>query len=344
MSDDFRGQRLLVVAVRFFDYEQAVVRRLRERGAEVDFYDDRPSNSVVVKGLIRFDRRLLHWQIRRYYRRLLARVKTKNYDYFLLIKGEAVPQWFLKEIRTLNPGMVCIGYTFDSVSEHGYFKTIGKAMDRVFTFDRADALRENWGFRPLFFLEDYRRAGSVVAERKWDVVMVGTAHTDRYRVGEAVKSAAERLALRSFFYYYAPGKFYFRLRRWFDRNLSAFDLKKLSFQKLAHGQILELYAQTCAVLDINKPYQNGLTMRTFEVLAASRKLLTFNADVVNYPFYSPQNIKVLDRENPVLDRSFFTTPFEPIPEEALHYMTLDAWLDALFFEDQQTYWEQKRQP
>ena len=42
-----------------------------------------------------------------------------------------------------------------------------------------------------------------------------------------------------------------------------------------------------AVLDIEHPKQVGLTMRTFEVLASGRKLITTNRSIINHEFYDP---------------------------------------------------------
>ena len=56
----------------------------------------------------------------------------------------------------------------------------------------------------------------------------------------------------------------------FDQNFKRFDLDKLSFDKLTHEQISDIYSNSFAVLDINKPFQLGLSMRTFDTLASSK--------------------------------------------------------------------------
>ena len=334
---DFKGKKILLISVRFFGYEKAIVERLQELGATVDFFDDRPSNSVLQKGIIRVFRSFLAFQIQKYYRSVLKKTEHKKYDYFLLIKGEAIPLSFLKKIKKENPGMKMIAYTYDALHEHPRFADFIPYFDKSITFDRTDALNKNLGFRPLFFLDQYRKSHSH-SQPEVDVTFIGSAHTDRYLIGEKVRKACEKDGLTSFFYYYAPGKTALVLKRIFDRSFKDFDLRKASFNKLSHSEISRYYEQTKAVLDINKPFQNGLTMRTFEVLASGKKLITFNEDIKNYPFYHPQNILITNREQPEIPQNFLASKTVSIPEETLQLMSIDSWLNGVFFEDQRNYW------
>lgn len=333
-----KDKKILFLSVSFFKYEQAIVKRLTEMGAQVDFYDERPSNTNISKGIIRLNKKLYQLQIRKYYHKILNEIQGRNYDFFLLIKGEAIPAFFLEKIKKNNPRMEMIHYNFDPLSEYPGLISNLKYFDKKFTFERRDAQTFNLHFRPLFYLNEYKDSTQETASFDYDMVFVGSAHTDRYIVGEKVKSAADNLRLRTFFYYYAMGKIAFRLKKLFDKSLKLFDLKKVSFEKLNHEQIIDYYKRSKAVLDINKPFQNGLTIRTFEVLAAGRKLITTNADIKNYPFYHPDNILVIDRENVKLQPDFFTTKFIRMDDNVLYMMSLDSFIECLFFRDQDSYW------
>ena len=127
-----------------------------------------------------------------------------------------------------------------------------------------------------------------------------------------------------------------------DKNLKQFDLTKVSFEKLNHQQIIGFYRKTKSVIDINKPFQNGLTIRTFEVLACGKKLITTNTYIINYPFYSPENVLVIDRERIYLDADFFKTDFKGVDPDILYKMSLDSFLDCLFGDPQDDYWNSFR--
>ena len=334
------GKNILFLSVSFFSYEKAIAERLRQWGANVDFFDERPSNTVLSKGIIRIYPEIYRFVIDSYYRRILKLTAGRPYDFLLLIKGEAVPDFFLEEIRRRNSAIRMIYYTFDPIDEYPKTRSLLKFFDICFTFDRADAEKYKISFRPLFFLDEYRANchTSVDKNQVWDICFIGSAHTDRYTVGEEIRKNADRLGLRSFYFYYAPGKIAFYLRRIFDPNMKKFDLKKVSFNKLRHRDIIDRYRKSVAVLDINKPFQDGLTMRTFETLAMGRKLMTTNPDIRNYPFYNPKNILVVSRDHIELQPDFFTSDFQEIPENILEKMTLDSWIECLFIRNQDEYW------
>ena len=334
------GKKILFLSANFFGYEKAIQKKLEELGSEVDFYNERPSNSLLSKGIIRVKSTLLKRRIDAYYSKILQEIADRKYDFFLLIKGETVPLFFLEKFNKFNPNATKIFYSYDAASEYPKFLKLYPYFDRNFTFEPADALQYNLHFRPLFFLENYgvKRESQ---NREYDLVFIGSAHTDRYIIGEEVRAKAEELKLKTYFYYYAPGKTTFALKKIFDKNLKKFDVKKLSFKKLQHSEIAAIYAKSFAVLDFNKPYQKGLTMRTFEALASGKKLITTNSDIKNYPFYSAENIEILDRENPELSLRFFQSSYKNIDKSILSKMTLESWIECLFIRDQDDYWKRK---
>lgn len=337
-----KGKKILFLSVSFFKYENAIAKRLTELGADVDFYDERPSNSNLSKGIIRIYKNLYHVKINNYYNRILDEIQGKKYDYFLLIKGEAMPAFFLEKIREDNPAMEMIYYNFDPLTEYPNLIYNLKYFDKKFTFEYNDSVKYNLNFRPLFYVDEYKDLNQISQKAEYDIVFIGSAHTDRYIVGEKVRAVANAQHLRSHFYYYAMGKMAFRLKKIIDKNLKQFDITKVSFDKLNHLQIIDFYKKTKSVLDINKPFQNGLTIRTFEVLASGRKLITTNVDIKNYPFFNPENILVLDRENIVLDSDFFANDFKSLDEKTLYMMSLDSFIECLFDESQDDYWNSFR--
>ena len=336
---DLRNTNILFLSVSFFQYEIAIVKRLRELGACVDFYDERPSNSNLSKGIIRFNKKWYQYQIDSYYQKIISEIKNKKYHYFLLIKGEAIPSYFIEKVKELNPEITCIYYNFDSLEEYPNLVSHLPYFDKNFTFDRKDAQKYNLHFRPLFYLDEYQNKKSNNENLKYDISFIGSAHTDRYLIGEKVRKLAENLTFQSYFYYYAMGKISFKLKRIFDKNLQYFNTQKISYQKLNHKQIIKIYQQSKAILDINKPFQNGLTIRTFEVLALGKKLITTNTDIVNYPFYNPQNILVINRENIKLPEEFFSSKFKEIDKETLSMISLDSFIECLFIKNQDEYWQ-----
>ena len=340
LQDILQSKKILLFSVSFFNYEKIIGERLKELGADVDFYDERPSNSIFVKGLIRLKRELYKVQIDKYFKRILGDIKNKRYDYFLLIKGEVVPDFFIEELKALNPNIIMIYYNYDSFKNNPNAQSILKYFDKKFTFDKKDALDYKINFRPLFFSKEYEEINDIHNGFEYETMFVGTAHTDRYIISEKVKSWCEKNKYRSYTFYYSPSKSVFYFKKRFDKTFKTFDINKITFKSLQHSEIIKLYKKSKAVLDINHPFQTGLTMRTFEALGAGRKLITTTPYVKEYPFYNPQNILEIDRENVILNKDFFETDFVKMDIESLHKMSLDGWIDCLFNKEQDEYWLQ----
>ena len=335
---NLEGKKILFFSASFFGYEKAIVNRLQELGAEVDFFNERPSDSVLTKGIIRVANHLYQMKIQKYYGNIFQKTEDKNYDFFLLIKGESIIFSFLEKFKKVHPETKMIFYSYDALREYPKFLKLYPYFDQNFTFEPKDAKKFDLHFRPLFFLNNYRNSQKNNSP-KYDLVFIGSAHTDRYLIGEKIRKVCERKNLKTFFYYYAPSKISFTLKKIFDNNLEKFDIKKLSFKKLKHYEIESFYTDAHAVLDINKPFQEGLSMRTFESLAAGNKLITTNPDIKNYPFYNNENILILNRKNLEIDAYFFKKDFDEIDKEILEMMTLDSWLECLFVENQDNYWK-----
>lgn len=336
-----KGKNILFISASFFAYEKEICKKLSEKGAIVDFFDERPSNSYIAKGIIRVNRRIYQKNIDRYYRNILKKINNKKYDYFLLIKGESIPIFFLQKLREHNLVKKSIFYAYDSLDEYPQTFKILHYFEEKFTFDHIDSQKYNLKFRPLFFIPTYQEDNISVAPVKFDLSFIGTAHSDRYLVGERVKNVAKVNHISTYFYYYAMGKFAFKLRKIFDKNMKNFDGEKVNFQKLSHHQIKEIYNQSKAILDINKPLQRGLTIRTFEVLAMKKKLITTNFNIKNYPFYHPNNVLIIDREDVMLPKDFFERDLVEINSQDFYMMSLDSWIECIFINDQKKYWNIK---
>lgn len=325
------NKNVFMLSVSFFNYENLIKEEMVAMGAEVDLFDERPSNSFYSKAIIRLKRSFYQVNIDKHYKNIIEKIKSKRYDFFLLIKGEVVPAFFLKFLRKENPKIVFIYYTYDSFKNNPNGLSILSYFDRKFTFDREDAIKYNLSFRPLFYASEYATVNQQETNTyKYDLSFIGTAHSDRYSISQKLNDWCKKYNLKMFNFYFSPSETLFKFKKLTDKNFKNFDEQKISFKSLSHKQIVEIYKDSKAILDINHPGQNGLTMRTFETLGAGRKLVTTNADIKSYPFYNENNIYIIDRQNPELVEQFFEKEFEEIENTVYFSMSLKGWIKELF--------------
>lgn len=326
-----QNKSILLISVKFFNYEVLIKNELERMGATVALYDERPSNSFLSKAIIRVKKEVYKNKITAYYNKLTKQLENERFDYFLLIKGEAIPKFFIEFLRKKNPNIKLIYYTYDSFKNNKNGLDIMNLFDVKFTFDSNDAVKYNMGFRPLFFATDYANLYLQNENHfKYNLAFIGTAHSDRYTIAENASNWCKLNAYKMFTFYFSPSKLLFKIKKITEKSFKNFDVQKISFKSLSHVEIIEIYKHSKGILDINHPGQNGLTMRTFETMGAGRKLITTNENVKKYPFYNPQNIWIIDRGKPQYDKSFFESDFVPINEDIYRSMSLTGWIEEVF--------------
>lgn len=324
------GKNILVLSVKYFGYEQAIVQKLQSFGAHVDFYDERPSNSLLAKGIIRLGRTFYKRKIDAYYRKILNRVSKTQFHFLLVLRGEVVPAFFLQEFRKRNPYAHFVYYTWDSFENNKHPLNILEYFDARYTFDRNDARHYKLKFRPLFFMDEYGRLYNPdLKDHQYDLLFLGTAHSDRYSISTKIIEWCQAKDLCSFAYYYCQSRSVFLYKKLFDPLFEKFEYKKISFQPLSRDAVLNLYRESSVILDINHPAQSGLTIRTFEALGAGKKVITTNQEIKKYPFYNKNNILIIDRKDPKLRLDFFQSPFMPLDRTVLFNMSLSGWINEI---------------
>ena len=325
-------KNILFISVDFFEYTLQIKNILLNKGYKVDFFDERPSNNIFTKGLIRLKSSFINFFINQYYKKIDKQIANNNYDILLVIKGECITRKFLLNFKINNPNAELIFYTWDSFTNNSNQFNILDLFDRSYTFDPDDSKKYNINFRPLFFLDNFKDlANKKKYSYRYDFLFIGSAHSDRYIICEKLIEFISVLGLKSYTYYYLQDKLVFYFKRLFDPTFMYFNVSKINFKNLSMNSILNLYKDANVILDIHHPSQNGLTIRTFETLGAKKKIITTNEQIKKYIFYNSNNILIIDRKSPKIDINFFKQNFQDCDKDLYYAMSLDGWIDSIFF-------------
>lgn len=326
------GKRILFFAPKFFGYEVAIADKLQELGANVMQFDERPKNNFLTKALIRIDRNIIKRTITQYYKNILGQTQQQQFDFVFVVNLEAMTPEIVEMLRKQQPQAKFILYMWDSIKNKKPAQLAFKLFDWCYSFDKNDASTlPNVNFRPLFFIDEFdSKTWNTKTNILYDLCFIGTVHSDRYNLVKSVKKQADNLGLRTYFYLYFHNKilfFYKKLRdiKFYNARVSEFEFSPISAIDLA-----QKIKESGAVLDVQHPHQTGLTMRTLEMLGASKKLVTTNSHIVEYDFFNPQNIAVIDRENPKIDASFFKTEFAEVDSHIRDRYAIRGWLLEIF--------------
>lgn len=322
--------RVLMIAPSFFGYEEAIAREIQSQGHEVDLVDERPSNAPLARAIVRIAPFLLRGPITRHFTALLHRTRAAPPDLVLVIKGEVVPEWFLGELRSQFPDARFVYYTFDSFSNSPQGVALLPLFDAAFSFDVGDARR--WpgvAHQPLFYRPEFHPGQ---APRDLDVSFIGTLHGDRHAFVHAVAATVppERRSL----WFYTPAAWYFWARKLLVPRYRGIPWSDVRTTPLAIGSVADTMRRSKAVVDLQRPGQAGLTMRTFEVLASGAALITANASIRDEHFYDPARVLIVPADPSRVDPASVAAFIDDLPArgtspEGFEKHALAAWTSAI---------------
>jgi hypothetical protein len=285
-------KRVLFICPAFFGYEVSITNAIIANGYEVDFFDERTSNNSIYKAVFRVKKDLLSSQIKKHYDNILNKIKTKKYSYFLLIKGEVVPEWFIIAFKQINPEAKLIYYTYDSFNNNNANSIyILKHFDKCYSFDFEDVISNpQLKLKHLFYTDEFKIEENDNHTKKHSISFVGTLHSARYTIVKNMFKSFNDV----FTFFYMPAKWFFLFEKITKKDYRKISWNEVSFDKLSKKQVAQIFKESKSVLDIQRTGQAGLTMRTFEVLASGAILITTNTHIKQTDFYQEEKIVIVD--------------------------------------------------
>lgn len=334
VENSLYGKRVLFIAPMFFGYEKLIKEELERKGAIVDYFNDRPGNDFWTKALIRVNRFLLAHKTNSYYKSIIESTSKNSYDHVLIVRGEAISPKMLSLLRQAQPKARLSLYLWDSMRYNPNAKKLLDGFDKVYSFDRSDVdSYPKIQFLPLFYAHEFESAADWDGDTTYDACFIGTIHTDRYKVLEKIIDDLRSKGRKVFVFCYYPSKRLYFLRALINPGFYRFGKRYISFEGMKLKELVANIAKSKAIIDINRPGQLGLTMRTIEAVGSRRRLITTNYDIINYDLYGSGAVMVVDRENPDIPESFFAGNVKAFDLPLREKYSVSTWVDRLFTHD-----------
>ena len=326
------GKTVLLLAPKFFGYELEIKKELENLGAKVIYFDERPKNDFFTKVFIRLNlKSFISKKIDDYYKNIIQEIKDESIDFLFLIAPETVSIENIKQIKSIHKNIKIISYFWDSIKNKKTALEYLAYSNKFFSFDLKDAEADiRIEFLPLFYIDDYKNIANIENELVYDISFIGTVHSDRYKIIKKIEEQAKELNLKTYFYFYSPSKILFFFQKLFKKDFKYIKWKDVSFKSLSKSDVIDIIKQSKTIIDIQHPFQTGLTMRTIEMFGAKKKLFTTNKDIENYDFYNRSNIFIINRNEPKLDFDFFKKDYEEIDKTIYEKYSLNSWLKIIF--------------
>lgn len=203
---------------------------------------------------------------------------------------------------------------WDSLTKSPKNKQNIDLFDAVFSYDREDCGRYNF-VKINNYLDPSWFTCISLENARYDIFSVMSFTRERY--SQIVNFLDDNPNICPNIYLYIDNE---RKRKYInDTRVKVIDTIMLG------DELKENIENSKVILDLLQGHQTGMSFRVYESLAYKRKLITTNANIVNYDFYNPSNIFILEGES--VPESFFYTDYEDVPEDIISKYHLSSWVE-----------------
>ena len=190
---------------------------------------------------------------------------------------------------------------------------------RVYTFDISDSKEFDIEYSPEYYTEHQE---NIKYDLKYDVCYVGADKTNvRLKNLLDIKEVLRKNKVQNFFHIFRVLKKY-----------NKYELQETTNMFLKYEDIQRIILESKCILELQMEGQSGCTLRTLVSMFLNRKLITNNKDIVNYDFYNPNNIFVIENADDFKDRfndilKFMRSPYQKLPDMVKNNYKFCKWLE-----------------
>jgi len=239
--------------------------------------------------------------------------KNEFYEYVIVICPDFLHTTHMSLLKTISKRTIV--YYWDGFDHFPRYKESLPYFDDRFSFDPVDVKKFNLKFITNFYFKEDRNT-----ETQTDLFFL-SSYDSRFPLVEKIASLLEKQNKKVLIYQHTRNPHLIK-----QKNSSIIFIDK----HIPFEETTKLMRETKIVLDIHKDIQHGLSFRVFEAMGLGKKLITTNADIINYDFYNPNNIFVWKNETETISESFLNTPYEELPEDIYKKYSQESWIKTIF--------------
>lgn len=334
-------KNILFICPFFHDYPQIIKNALLELGANEVYLEplklhgetrrESPSSSVLLT--------IIKWLKNPLYRRnwtqkVINNIENKQVDILFCIGGYPYTKSLINILKNKNPYLASYLFLWDSLSFYDYSEYVS-LFDYAFSFDKDDCAKIN----ELEYLPDFYIKHNDLHQKKiYDFTYIGTINNmnfeERYNCLRKISEQLNSNRWHCYLHAYIPQlkystKTYIQeifnpLHRRYRKFIGCISNSNFTSTKhLSIDDVIQIQSQSKCIIDISYGNRQGLTMHCIDAIANGIKLITTNEHIKHEPFYHPNNILIIDKENPIIDMEFLDKPVIPVD---IKYLRLDNWL------------------
>ena len=304
------SKNVLLLAPKVANLYLEIIAELERQGYLVDYYEYRSFklDPYYIKGYVKYGRMFTSKTIssirmKREWESVLASAQyNKSYDYLFVVDGYSLHPCLFNTLKQRNPGIKCVNYLFDSTYSNYEFNVHFPFFDKVATFDIKDSKKFNINLLPIYWIDDQ----DADCEQDLKFFGMGSDIGCRYALFSKLEEYSKTHGYDSFIKIYLDRQDNMRKYKFKYRIVEALSSKSVmtppehfsapivTHESMSTSYYRKMIRRSEIIIDSNAPHQDGLTARFMWALGAEKKIVTTNAAVKEYDFYTPEQIYVVD--------------------------------------------------
>lgn len=301
---------ILFICPLFHGYYKKIKEVLESNGHNVYYYpiEDNFKFSVVENFIRKITIKPYYKRLDAYIENIISNEKKHHIDKVVLIFGGSFFRVYnYHQLKKQFKNAEFIYYAWDSVSNYNNIKSYYNLFDRFYSFDLCDCKEYGFKHLPLFYIYNKQNENTNV---KYDYGILMTIGKKKYKGYIKVKNALKSIySSKEYLVMDSKAQYIYNSIRW-HKLFKKINKNHIHFNQLSLSQSSHFFDDCKVVIDIPLEGQNGLTIRTFEALSQQKKIITSNKNIVNYEFYSPHNIFIVNSDDDIVPDSFFNSQFD----------------------------------
>ena len=239
--------------------------------------------------------------------------KLEYQDLILVVSSDWLSEAIISKFK--KKANKVFAWFYDAAANYPRIPKLIPHFERAFTFEPDDAEKFRIEFLPNF--NPYNEIVQKRAKKKY------LYHVSSERKGrkELLMKIAQQLKSAGIDYDI----------HMISKKVETNDLITVQKETIPLSSVHQKLKNASFQIDIQRDRQKGVSFRIFEAMGLQQKVFTTNKDVMNYDFYDPENILVINRKNCEIPESFLLNAYKPLPPDIYRKYTLETWVKNIIY-------------
>ena len=319
-------KKICVISFDHWGYDHNIVESLKEKGIE----------SIHIK-IGNFKHKNFFYKLKNSLFKIFLNKNPKNkkrqdyiidtlnnigkQDQILVISPESIELEYHIKIKKFTSRY--IAYLCDSCNRAPVEHLLKNVFDDIYSFDQQDVVKYNLkkttNYIPLL------KELEINKKIKYQAIFIAS-FDKRVQSILRISKKLEEFKINHLFVIVGKKVLIKQLFNSFKKNKSIV----YRSNKISKEQMYSNYLESNTIFDLVRENQTGLSFRVFEAMALQKKLITDNTTISNYSLYNENNIFIINESNMDSMCSFFSKPYEILPNNIYDEYTVNSWTNNIF--------------